>query len=73
MRFYYSGNSFILRIKPMIPRHSGTYTMEVILSDGYSSPFLAGFKVIVEDALSSSRTNNGKGLKDVLGEDKKQK
>jgi hypothetical protein len=54
-----------LKINPKIPRHSGAYSVEVILSDGYSPPYLAGFKVIVEDVLSSARTKNGKGLKDV--------
>jgi hypothetical protein len=36
MKFYFSGVAFILRIMPMIPKHSGSYGFEVILSDGYS-------------------------------------
>jgi hypothetical protein len=57
----------------MKPRHSGSYAVEVSLSDGYASPFLAGFKVIVEDALASARLKYGKGLKDVATADKKKK
>jgi hypothetical protein len=53
----------------MLPRHSGTYYVEVTLSDGYAQPFLGNFKVIVEDVLASARTKNGKGLKDVKTED----
>ena len=73
MKFYFSGASFILKISPIKPSHSGSYAVEVTLSDGYASPFLAGFKVIVEDPLASARLNYGKGLKDVKTADKKKK
>ena len=73
MKFYSTGVSFILKISPMKPRHSGSYAVEVTLSDGYASPFLAGFKVIVEDALASARLKYGKGLKEVATADKKKK
>jgi hypothetical protein len=73
MKFYFTGVSFILKISPYKPRHSGSYAVEVILSDGYSSPFLAGFKVIVEYALASARLKYGKGLKEVEIVDKKKK
>jgi hypothetical protein len=73
MKFYSTSVSYILKISPMIPRHSGTYNVEVTLSDGYAQPFLGTFKVIVEDVLASARTKNGKGLKDVISDDKKRK
>jgi hypothetical protein len=73
MKFKSTSDSDVLKISPMIPRHSGTYTVEVTLSDSYSPPLITCFKVIVEDVLSSARTKNGKGLKDVRSEDKKRK
>ena len=73
MKFKSTSDSDVLKTSPMIPRHSGTYTVEVTLSDGYSPPLITGFKVIVEDVLSSARTKNGKGLKDVRSDDKKRK
>lgn len=66
MRYYFEEDSYTLSIEPLFPKHTGDYSLQVTISDGYSQPFVEIFKVIVEDVLTSSRTNYGKGLRDAL-------